>query len=264
MAEGPLTGRVGLVTGGGRGIGRGIALSLAAAGAAVAITYRRDADSAKAVVEEIVASGGAATVAQAAMESPGDLERAVGMTRRELGPIDLLVSNAGLASRGRPVTGTDPGEMERLFQAHVMGVHRLIGGVIGDLRTAARGDVIVISSSEVQYNRAGGGPYNAAKSALEAWALTLAKEEARHGVRVNIVAPGLVATDMGDKLVRAKLGADSVTDLDSRMPFGRVTRPADVGSLVVALAGPAGDMVSGQRIVIDGGTDASPTGGSPT
>jgi NAD(P)-dependent dehydrogenase (short-subunit alcohol dehydrogenase family) len=257
---GALAGRTALVTGGSRGIGRGIALALADAGAAVAITYRRDEDSAREVVARIEAAGGEATMVQAAMEDPDALERAVADANGELGPIDLFVSNAGLASRGNTVADTDPAEMERLFQAHVMGAHRLVRLLIDDLRAAPRGDVVVISSSEVLHARANGAPYNMAKSALEAFALTLAKEEAANGVRVNIVAPGLVATDMGDKLVRAKLGADSAADLDSQMPFGRVTRPEDVGALVVSLTGPSAAMVTGQRVVIDGGTDASPTG----
>jgi 3-oxoacyl-[acyl-carrier protein] reductase len=260
VAEPTLAGRTALVTGGSRGIGRGIALALAGAGAAVAVTYRRDEDSARAVVAEIEAGGGRAATAQASMEEPADLERAVGEVRAALGPVDLLVSNAGLASRGNTVAETDPAEMERLFQAHVMAAHRLTRLLIDDLRAAPRADLIVISSSEVQHARANGAPYNMAKSALEAFALTLAKEEAANGLRVNIVAPGLVATDMGDRLVRAKLGADSVADLDSQMPFGRVTRPEDVGALVAALTAPGVAMVTGQRIVVDGGTDASPTG----
>ena len=248
------------MTGGSRGIGRGIALALAAAGASVAVSFRRDEDSARAAVAAVEELGGKAVAVQASMEAPADLERAVAEARAALGPLDLLVSNAGLASRGNTVAETAPEEMERLFQAHVMAAHRLTRLLIDDLRAAERGDVIVISSSEVLHARANGAPYNMAKSALEAFALTLAKEEAANGVRVNIVAPGLVATDMGDRLVRAKLGADSVADLDAGMPFGRVTRPEDVGSLVALLVSGGAEMVTGQRIVIDGGADASPTG----
>jgi 3-oxoacyl-[acyl-carrier protein] reductase len=260
VADGALTGRTALVTGGSRGIGRGIALALAASGADVALSYRRDEDSARSAVAEVEGLGARGVAVQASMEAPDDLERAVAEAREMLGPIDLLVSNAGLASRGNTVADTDPAEMERLFQAHVMAAHRLTRLLIDDLRAATRGDVIVISSSEVLHARANGAPYNMAKSALEAFALTLAKEEAVNGVRVNIVAPGLVATDMGDRLVQAKLGADSVADLDAGMPFGRVTRPEDVGALVALLVSGGAEMVTGQRIVIDGGTDASPTG----
>jgi len=79
-------------------------------------------------------------------------------------------------------------------------------------------------------------------------------------LRVNIVAPGLVATDMGDRLVRAKLGLDSASALDAEQPFGRVVRPEDVASVVLFLAGDGAAMVTGQRVIVDGGSDASPTG----
>jgi len=107
--------------------------------------------------------------------------------------------------------------------------------------------------------RAYGAPYNMAKAAAEALALTLAHEEATNGVRVNIVAPGLVATDMGDRLVRAKLGRGSVSELDPEQPFGRVTRPADVAEVICFLVSEPGSMVTGQRIVVDGGAAESPT-----
>ncbi|HWH19423.1 MAG TPA: SDR family NAD(P)-dependent oxidoreductase, partial [Solirubrobacterales bacterium] len=146
MSDGALAGRAALVTGGSRGIGRGIALALAAAGADVALSYRRDEDSARSAVAEIEGLGVRGVAVQASMEAPPDLERAVDEAREALGPIDLLVSNAGLASRGNTVADTDPAEMERLFQAHVMAAHRLTRLLIDDLRVAPRGDVIVISS----------------------------------------------------------------------------------------------------------------------
>ncbi|HST41256.1 MAG TPA: SDR family oxidoreductase, partial [Conexibacter sp.] len=102
-----------------------------------------------------------------------------------------------------------------------------------------------------------------AQAAAEALALTLAKEEARHGIRVNVVAPGLVATDMGERLVRAKLGAGSaVVELDAAQPFGRVTRPHDVAAAVRFLLSPAAAQITGQRIVVDGGSDAFPAAGA--
>lgn len=254
-----LCSRTAFVTGGGRGIGKGVAGALAAAGAKVAITYRRDAEAAMATVEELEAAGARAVALPATMEEPESLESAVGAAREALGPIDLFVSNAGLASRGHAILDTDAAEIERLFTAHALAAHRITRLLLADLRAAPRGDVIVISSSEVAHMRAGGAPYNMAKAALEAFALTLAHEEAANGVRVNIVAPGLVVTDMGQKLVKAKLGRETVEELDSGQPFGRVVRPADVGRLVVTVASAELELVTGQRIVIDGGADASPT-----
>ena len=126
------------------------------------------------------------------------------------------------------------------------------------MRAAARADVVLISSSELNQMKANGAPYNMAKAALEALGLTLANEEVANGVRVNIVAPGLVVTDMGAKLVKAKLGLDDMSALDSTQPLGRLVQPADVADVVRFLC--ASEMLSGQRIVVDGGVDASPTG----
>jgi NAD(P)-dependent dehydrogenase (short-subunit alcohol dehydrogenase family) len=254
-----LEGRVALVTGGSRGIGRGIALALARDGAAVALTYRRDEDAARSAVEEIRAAGGKAEAFAASVDVREQIDALVERVRSSLGPIDILVSNAGIASRGQAVIDTDPAEVERVVATHAFAAHRIVQLVLPDMRARGRGDVIVISSSEVSHMRAGGAPYNMAKAAAEALALTLAHEEAEHGVRVNIVAPGLVATDMGDRLVRAKLGRDSVADLDAEQPFGRVTRPEDVAAVVCFLVSKAGGMVTGQRIVVDGGATDSPT-----
>jgi NAD(P)-dependent dehydrogenase (short-subunit alcohol dehydrogenase family) len=126
------------------------------------------------------------------------------------------------------------------------------------MRARPRGDVIAISSSEVSAMRANGAPYNMAKAALEALALTLAKEEVANGIRVNIVAPGLVVTDMGSRLVKAKLGLDTVEELDAAQPLGRVVRPRDVARVVRFLVSDAAALVTGQRIVVDGGADAFP------
>ena len=124
---------------------------------------------------------------------------------------------------------------------------------------ARAADVIAISSSELNAMQANGAPYNMAKAALEALALTLAHEEMANGMRVNIVAPGLVVTDMGAKLVKAKLGLDDMSELDATQPLGRLVRPEDVAR-GRALPVPRAAMVTGQRIVVDGGVDASPTG----
>ena len=254
-----LEGRIALVTGGSRGIGRGIATALAREGAAVALTYRRDDDAARSAVEEIRAAGGTAEAFAASVAHQEQIDAMVEQARAALGPIDILVSNAGIASRGHTVLDTDPAEVERVVATHAFAAHRLVQLVLPDMRRRGRGDIVVISSSEVTHMRAGGAPYNMAKAAAEALALTLAHEEAQHGIRVNIVAPGLVATDMGDRLVRAKLGRESVVDLDAEQPFGRVTRPSDVAEVVCFLVSDAGSMVTAQRIVVDGGASDSPT-----
>jgi NAD(P)-dependent dehydrogenase (short-subunit alcohol dehydrogenase family) len=114
----------------------------------------------------------------------------------------------------------------------------------------------MVSSSELDHMRANGAPYNMAKAAMEALAWTLAKEEVANGVHVNVVAPGLVATDMGERLVAATMGVDDITALDARLPLGRVCRPDDVARVVRFLVSGDAGYVTGQRIVVDGGADA--------
>jgi NAD(P)-dependent dehydrogenase (short-subunit alcohol dehydrogenase family) len=259
-ADAPLAGRTALVTGGSRGIGRGIAVELGRAGAAVAVNYRRDEGAARETVAAIEATGGRAVALQASVTEIEQVDALAHAAVDRLGPVDLLVLNAGIASRGLPVADTDPAELLRVMATHALGAHRLVQLLLPGLRAASRGDVIAISSSELAAMRAGGAPYNMAKAALEALALTLAKEEVANGVHVNVVAPGLVATDMGARLVKAKLGLDDIGELDARQPLGRVTRPADVARVVRFLASEDAGMVTGQRIVVDGGSDASPTG----
>jgi NAD(P)-dependent dehydrogenase (short-subunit alcohol dehydrogenase family) len=250
-----LSGRVALVTGASRGIGRGIALELAAAGASVIVNYRRDAEAANEVVAEC---GNGAVAIQASMSDAQDVDQLADEALERFGAVDILVANAGIASRGLSVADTDPAEVVKVMTTHTFATHRLAQRLLPGMREAGRADVIAISSSELNKMKANGAPYNMAKAALEALALSLANEEIANGVRVNIVAPGLVVTDMGAKLVKAKLGLEDMTELDATQPLGRLVQPSDVAEVVRFLCGAA--MVTGQRIVVDGGVDASPTG----
>jgi 3-oxoacyl-[acyl-carrier protein] reductase len=255
-----LDGRVALVTGASRGIGRGIALALAAAGAAVAVNYRRDADAAEEVVAEVRSGGGRALAIQASVSDQADVDRLADVALAEFGVVDLLVANAGIASRGLSIADTDPSEVVRVMATHTFSTHRLIQRLLPGMRSRERSDVVLISSSELNRMKANGAPYNMAKAALEALGLTLANEEVANGVHVNIVAPGLVVTDMGAKLVKAKLGLEHMEELDATQPMGRLVHPGDIASVVRFLCSPAAAFVTGQRIVVDGGVDASPTG----
>jgi NAD(P)-dependent dehydrogenase (short-subunit alcohol dehydrogenase family) len=252
QADQELAGRVALVSGGGRGIGRGISEELGSAGATVAVLYHRDRDAAEDTAKAVEAAGGHATVHQAAVESFGDCRRACDDALAAHGAIDILVCNAGVASRGGTVAKTEPDEMARLFDIHVMGAFHLCHLLVPQMRELLRGDVVMVSSVNAQHAPAHGAPYNVAKAGLEALAFTLAKEEVRHGTHVNVVAPGLVVSEMGRRLVKAA-GVDDIHTLDEGFPFGHVCEPADVARVVRFLVSAAGGYISGQRVAVDGG-----------
>lgn len=260
MSGESLSGRIALVTGASRGIGRGIALELARCGAAVVVNYARDEQAASEVVETIRARGAEAVAVQASISEIEAVDELARKASAAFGPIDLLVANAGIASRGLRVAETSVEELERVMTTNALSAHRLAGLLLPAMRQRPRGDIVAISSSELTYMRAGGAPYNMAKAALEALAYTLAKEEIRNGIHVNVVAPGLVATDMGARLVRAKLGVQDIAKLDAEQPLGRVCAPEDVARVVRFLCSEDASYLTGQRVTVDGGADASPTG----
>jgi 3-oxoacyl-[acyl-carrier protein] reductase len=253
MISHSLSGRTALVTGGSRGIGRGIALALARAGADLAINYRREADEADAVVAEIEAMG---RRAKAYGASVADYEACAAMVEQvaaDFGGLSILINNAGIASRGKSVADTDPAEFERVMRVHAFGPHYMSRLAIPHLRKNARSDIIIISSTGTLRHSANGAPYSMGKAASEALALVLAKEEMKHGIRVNIVAPSLTVSDMGDRLAKAVAGVANIHELDAKSPFGHVSTPDDVAAAVVWLVSDANSYASGQKINIDGG-----------
>lgn len=248
-----MEGRVALVTGGGRGVGRAISLALAADGASVAVNYRRDKGAADDTVAQIRAGGG---VAEAYRASVDDYDQNVAMVAKveaDLGAIGILVHNAGIASRGMSVVDTEPDELRRVMATHALGPHYLSKLAIPRMRTLDRGDVVMISSVATRGLSANGAPYNMGKTALEALAVTLSREERSNGIRVNVVAPGLVETEMGRRLMKATAGVTDMRMLDSDSPFGHVCQPEDVANVVRFLVSEQNTYVTGQRIYCDGG-----------
>ncbi len=252
-----LNGRVALVTGAGRGIGRAIAAALAEDGAEVAVNYRRDDDAAEEAVAEIKAAGGKAKAYRASVDNLDEVTAMVADIGREMGPIGILINNAGIASRGQSVADTDPAEMERVVRVHAFGPFYLSKLVLPMMRDLGRGDIIMISSVATDSYGAFGNPYNMGKAAMEALAFTMAKEEHRNNIRTNIVAPPLVETDMGRRLVKARSGIEDLRELDAGMPFGHVCQPDDIANTVRYLVSDMNSYVNGQRIAVDGGGSAS-------
>ncbi len=222
----------------------------------MAVNYRRDRDAALATVAAIADAGGVARAYEASVDDAEADAAMVADVLDDFGFVDLLVANAGIASRGNAVADTDPGEVARLIATHAISAHHLARLVLPSMRQRSRGDIVMISSVATSHMAPFGAPYNMAKAALEALAATLAKEERGNGIHVNVVAPGLVETEMGVRLARAMTGDRSLEhlrSLDAASPFGRVCQPEDIAAAVLWFCSDGSGYVTGQRLQVDGG-----------
>lgn len=249
-----LQGRVALVTGASRGIGRAIALGLAADGADVAVNYRREDVEAEKVVAEIKRLGRKAAAYKASVDVFEEDAAMLDRVKADLGPISILINNAGIASRGNTIADTDPAEMARVVGVHAFAPFYLSKLVLPQMRGEKRGDIIMISSVATLSWAPRGAPYNMGKAAEEALAYTLAKEERPHNIYVNVVAPPLTDTDMGQRLAKSR-GVAEIHDLDKTAPFGHVCAPGDIANVVRYLVSEKNTYVSGEKITVHGAAD---------
>jgi 3-oxoacyl-[acyl-carrier protein] reductase len=245
---GRLEGKRALVTGGSRGIGKGIALAFAEAGADVAIGYRREQAAAEAVVKEIAARGRRGFAFAADVREYDAVKAMVEGAREALGGLDVVVANAGVPTRFQPVHEVEVGYWKRILGIDLDGVFHTVHAALPILRAQKRGVILTISSIGADACGAGGGPYVAAKAAVNALSKVVARENASVGVRCNVIAPGLIETDIAAGMIE-KHGEGIVRTI----PLGRIGKPADVGALAVYLASDEADWVTGHVYRIDGG-----------
>jgi len=207
------------------------------------------------VADAAVAHGVEARIYQANVGVEADCVRLVSEVLRDFEQLDALVNNAGLGSLAinQPYIADASNEQwQRLLAVNLWGPIWLCRALVPHMRLADRSDVIMISSIAAQALVPGFGVYAVSKAALEAMAHTLAREEKPHGMRVNIIAPGLVDTDMGRRVVKASGGGKDIRDVDSRSPFGFVCTPDDIAATVLHLCSQDGRYVTNQRITISG------------
>jgi 3-oxoacyl-[acyl-carrier protein] reductase len=243
-----LAGRRALVTGASRGIGRGIALALADAGADVAVGYRREVAAAEATVKAIEAKGRRACAIAADVRDAEAVRTMVASAHDALGGLDTVVANAGVPTRYEALHEVEVSYWQRVVDIDLNGVFYTLRAAIPVLRDGDGGVILTVSSIAADACAANSGPYVAAKAAVNAITIMAARENAKHNIRCNVIAPGLIATDMGDGLVAAHGEA-----IVKAIPMRRMGSVDEVGQLAVYLASDDAAWITGEVFRIDGG-----------
>ena len=236
-----LTDRVALVTGGSRGIGRAVALALADAGAAVAVNYRERADDARSVVDAIRSAGGRAMAIGADVSRSVEVSAMVAAVVHELGPVDVLVNNAGLAII-RGVEDITEEEFDLTIAVNLKSAFLCTQAVVPAMRARKWGRIVNISSGAARGAGGVGVHYNASKAGMEGLTRGYAARLVKDGITVNAVAPSLIETDM----VKAGLASSA-----SRIPLGRFGTADECAQVVLMLVGNA--YMTGQTVPLSGG-----------
>jgi 3-oxoacyl-[acyl-carrier protein] reductase len=240
-----LTGRVALVTGASRGIGRAIARRLAAQGAHVLAAAR--GSNARAVVEEIGAAGGRAEAIALDVTAAGAAEAAVKDVIERHGRLDVLVNNAGIA-RDQLLLRMKREDWDAVLTTNLTAAFALTQAALRPMIRQRGGRVICIGSVVGQGGNAGQANYAASKAGLVGFAKSVALEVASRGVTVNVVAPGLIDTDMTRAITET-----AREEWAAKIPLGRLGTPDDVAAAVCFLASEEASYITGQVVAVNGG-----------
>lgn len=243
--------KVALVTGASKGIGAGIARELAACGAAVAVNYASDRAGAEAVVSAITASGGRAVALPGDVSKAGDVARLLAETARALGPLDVLVNNAGVYAP-TPLEAVTEGEFHRQIDTNLLGPLLVLRESLKHFGPAG-GSVINVGSAASRTYVPGYAVYTASKAGLDALTGVLAKELAARRIRVNSVNPGATLSEGTRAAGLYGVGSEFEKQLVAMTPLGRVGTPADVAKVVAFLASNDSDWLTGEVILASGG-----------
>jgi 3-oxoacyl-[acyl-carrier protein] reductase len=245
-----LTGRVALVTGASSGIGAATALALADLGARVALGYFRNAEGATDVTRRIAAAGGEAVALQVDVRDVGAIQSMVEHVTRDLGPIDVLVNNAGSLVKRFPIRDLTEAGWDEVLTLNLKSAAFCARAVAPSMVERRRG--VIINVGSVAGHNGGGpgaGPYAAAKAGLAALTKSLAKELGPHGIRANAVAPGVIDTPFHEVFSTPEMLKNFV----GAIPLGRLGRPLECATAIAFLASDAASYITGETLEINGG-----------
>jgi 3-oxoacyl-[acyl-carrier protein] reductase len=242
----PFNDKVVIVTGASRGIGRATAVAFGAQGATVVVNYLRRSTAAEETADMVRAQGGGARVIQADVAQSADVRRLVEQTQRELGPIDVLVNNAGVVVRKDFLTISEA-DWDWQFDVNVKGVFLVSQYVARQMADRGKGSIVNVSSIDGSIAEENRAAYVASKGAVTMLTQAMALDLVRYGVRVNAVAPGIIATeDVTGGVSYSYSAADWV-------PTGALGRPDECAAAILFLASEAASHVIGQVLFVDGG-----------
>ncbi len=242
-----LNGKTALVTGGSRGIGKAIALQLADAGADVLITFARSSEAADEVVRQIESKGRKARAIQADAVDFAQAEQVIAAALEEFSGLDIVVNNAGI-TRDTLIMRMSEEQWDDVIRTNLKSVFNYSKAAIRPMMKARAGSIINISSVVGISGNAGQTNYSASKAGIIGFSKSLAKEIASRNIRVNVIAPGYISTEMTGQLDQSILKS-----IEAQIPLKRAGEPEEVANAVVFLASEASSYLTGTVLTVDGG-----------
>lgn len=245
-------GKTAVVTGGGGGIGSATCKRLAAEGAKVAV-FDLNGAAAQKVAEDINAAGGQAQAFVCDIARLADAQTAIADTERQLGPVDVLVNNAGW-DVFKPFVKTEPADWEKLIAINLTGALNMHFAVLPGMSARKAGRIVNVASDAARVGSSGEAVYAACKGGLVAFSKTLAREHARHGITVNVVCPGPTDTALLAGVAEGAANPEKLIEAFTRaIPLGRLGQPGDLASAIAFLGSDDASFVTGQVLSVSGG-----------
>ena len=245
-------GKTVIVTGGGGGIGGATCRRFARQGARVAV-FDMNLEAAQRVATEISANGGQAMAFRCDITNRGEVDEAVAAADSKLGPVDVLVNNAGW-DVFKPFTKTEPAQWEKLIAINLTGALHMHHAVLPGMAARKSGRIVNIASDAARVGSSGEAVYAACKGGLVSFSKTIAREHARHGITVNVVCPGPTDTALFAEYKEGAGNPEKLMEAFTRsIPLGRIGQPDDLPGAILFFASDDAAFVTGQVLSVSGG-----------